>query len=142
MITASRYRVLLLASVAVSILGGVLSVTLRSSLPSELQTYLVKVEEAPMTTLGGVGSLLGLALLLVGTVAVTLGLCRFRPWSRPAALLLTVFVLPLELLSGPTVDPPAAQALYELGSIMWGAVLAAAYWSPLAERFKTPSIAA
>lgn len=79
-----------------------------------------------------------LLYVLVG-IAVTVGLWRFDRWSRPTALGLTaVSVLALFMESG--YQPNVISAvMYEVAALLNGAMLAAAYWSPVRANFERQS---
>ena len=81
--------------------------------------------------------LLAVALpLLAAFVAGLIGLFRFRRWGRALSLYTTVAGLGLYLLSGPTVQSPLENLFVELFTLLWGAILALSYWSPIASRFE------
>ena len=91
--------------------------------------------EAEASTLSLVVLVLGLVLLLVGLVVALLGLFRFRKWGRTAALIFTAISLLAQPFVGATVQSGLTSALLGVTSIIWGAVLLAAYYSPVAREF-------
>ncbi len=79
-----------------------------------------------------VGLLLG--LLVVNGVCVV-GLFLFRRWARSLALWSTLLSLPFALLMGPSLVSAPESMLYDAANLLWGGLLAVAYWSPLAASF-------
>ncbi|MDQ6435572.1 hypothetical protein RB623_16055 [Mesorhizobium sp. LHD-90] len=80
-----------------------------------------------------------LVAVLALIVAITIGLCLFARWSRPAALALTALGLAAIAFSDPSANDGYVEALSELSSLLTGAVLAAAYWSPVGRLFEPGS---
>lgn len=60
----------------------------------------------------------------------------FQNWARYLLLLLYVLDIVLLPFSGFTVQGPVENSLVQLTAVLDGAILAMAYFSPLAERFK------
>lgn len=78
-------------------------------------------------------------LLFVPWVVITLvgivGLLFFKGWARSLSFYSTVLGLGLYPFLGPTLTSGWSSALSEASFMTWGAVLALAYYSPLAKRF-------
>ena len=72
--------------------------------------------------------------LLLG-IAATYGLCMFRRWSRPATLVTIIVGTVVYCLSAYFVNSGVKTAVDVLAVQIDGAVLAMAYFSPLADRF-------
>ncbi|HVK53934.1 MAG TPA: hypothetical protein VM532_02790 [Burkholderiales bacterium] len=72
---------------------------------------------------------------LVITLVSTVGLLFFKGWARTLSLYSTVFSLGLYPFLGPALTSGWSSALSEASFMIWGAVLALAYYSPLADRF-------
>lgn len=68
-------------------------------------------------------------------VATIAGLCLFKRWARSLSLWLTVAGLLLVPFAGATVAWGLESALWEASTLLWGAILAAAYWSPVRTAF-------
>ena len=80
---------------------------------------------------------LGLAFalpLLAAIVAGLVGLFFFRRWGRTVSFYSTIVSLCLYSLSGPEIYSPLENVLFEVSSLLWGAILALAYYSPIADR--------
>ena len=132
---ASHFRALLIASLIFSALGAVIDTVFPGLLPEPFSKALQLQDEA----IAGpwVYALLALALLLLAAlVASVVGLYLFRPWSRPLAVGMTIVAVVLVPFFGAVAESGIASAAMELSSLLWGAVLAVAYFSPLAETFK------
>lgn len=81
---------------------------------------------------------LALAVFLPWTlaaVASTIGLLFFKRWARVVALYSTLIGFAFYPFFGATVSSALASALSEASFLLWGAVLALAYFSPISERF-------
>lgn len=76
-----------------------------------------------------------LMVFLAAMVASVVGLYRFRPWGRTLSLWLTLAPLPLAFLGGPLLESPLESSLSDIASMLWGAIVAVAYFSPLSARF-------
>jgi hypothetical protein len=71
----------------------------------------------------------------VAGVAGTVGLIFFKRWARPLSLWITVLGFAIYPLLGTAVASPWADALSDASFMLWGAILAIAYFSPLRNRF-------
>ena len=83
---------------------------------------------------------LSIAMLMAALVAVCvgfIGLYMFKSWGRSLSLVMTIAGTFITLLLGPDLSSPLVGALDEAVSLLWGAILAAAYWSPISHRFST-----
>ena len=77
-----------------------------------------------------------LCVIVVVVGAVTyLGLLRFRHWAPIAAVFLTVAGFAFIPLAEPIEQHAVVTMLVEFGTMLWGAVLACVYWSPIRRRF-------
>ena len=106
-----------------------------NGLPVDLLDY-VRAQNASQSTLLDV-----IALLYIGGFFASMyGLYQFRPWSR--TLFLALLVLSAVPLTGPVVMAPIGAFLNDMTSILAGALIAIAYWSPVKTRFRveTPAV--
>src|SRR5688572_18988438 len=71
-----------------------------------------------------------LAAIVVGLV----GLFLFKRWGRAVSLYSTLAAFCMYLLTGPAVYSALEGALFELSNLLWGAILALSYYSPIASR--------
>ena len=76
-----------------------------------------------------------MAAVILATVAGVVGLFLFKGWGRSLSLYSTIAAFLLYPLLGPTLYSPLEETLYEISSLLWGAILAMAYWSPFSHRF-------
>lgn len=68
-------------------------------------------------------------------VAVIAGLFLFKRWARSLSLWLTVAGLLLVPFAGATLAWGLESALWEASTLLWGAILVVAYWSPVRAAF-------
>ncbi len=130
--TPQLFRRLILLSVLVPCLGVAVSMATEASLPPPLRDYLARdAELAPLMS----EVVAGLVLFIVWIVALV-GLYRFRRYARPLFVASNLGGLAVVPWFGPYVDLGWGEAVYQLSFILNGIILAAAYWSPLAERFQ------
>lgn len=82
--------------------------------------------------------LLGVLLLLVfiAGLASTIGLFFLKPWSRRVALWVTVLAVVIYPFFGASVCSGWASMLIDSSSMLWGAVLAMAFFSELKVHFE------
>lgn len=132
--TIARFRVFLTASVILSIamiatvfLPDGYSQALADAYASEPPPWLFE-HEGLMIGVGGVA----LAVMIAGYV----GLFLLTRWGRVLSLALTVLGFPLHLLMGPTLSSPLESMLTDASTLVWGACLALAYFSPVAARIE------
>jgi hypothetical protein len=130
------FRFLVVASLAIAVLGACVDFLIPGLLPQVLddayQAYAAAEEPSMLfaLTLGGVA-----LVLLIGVVAGTIGLLLFKSWSRQLSLWLSVFAIFCSPFSGPVVYSGWANMLTEISMMLWGAVLAMAYFSEVKVRF-------
>ena len=74
--------------------------------------------------------------VLAGLLVSVVGLLLFKQWARTLAFATTLTSLAFWPLLGPTVQSGWNSALLQISAVSWGAVLAGAYWSPLASHFQ------
>ena len=79
--------------------------------------------------------LAAVAVLIVGYV----GLWLFKSWGRALSFWTTVLGCVLTAALGPSVYGGLSVAFYDASMLLWGAVLASAYTSPIAHRFRSAS---
>ncbi len=59
----------------------------------------------------------------------------FWPWARPLALLVTIAFVALSPLTRVFVELGWVAMFSEISTLLWGAVIALAYWSPIGAQF-------
>lgn len=130
--TIVRFRVLLIvstllaiATVATVFLPDGYSPALAEAYANEPLPWLFENEWVAIGV--GIGAL---AIMIVGLV----GLFMLKRWGRALSLGITVLGFPLYLLAGPTLLSPLEAILTDASTLVWGACLALAYYSPVGER--------
>lgn len=130
--TIVRFRLFLTASVILSVatiatafLPDGYSQALADAYASEPPPWLFE-REGLMIGVGG----MALAAMIAGYV----GLFLLTRWGRALSLALTVLAFPLYLLTGPTLLSPLESMLADASTLVWGACLALAYFSPVSAR--------
>ncbi len=135
--TPRLFRGLILAHVAALSLSIALSVFDHGVPPGLVAAQL---ESVPGWLLDE--SALVLSLLLIAVAAVIagyLGLFFFKPWGRAVALWTTIIGCLLTPALGPSLSGGLSAAFYDAANLLWGAVLALTYLSPVAQRFRGAS---
>jgi hypothetical protein len=124
------YIVVIVASLVAAFTPGGYSQALSDAIDNEPSTWLVE-------TLWGLVMLV--VPLAIAAVAGIYGLYQFRRWGRTLSLYSTGAGLLLYPFMGPNVSGGVETALFEASTLMWGALLALAYYSPIASEFSEPA---
>ena len=74
-------------------------------------------------------------LLALTWVVGIVGLFRLRAWGRSISLYSTLTALAIYPFLGNSLSSPWEDIFYELSGMLWGAILALAYFSPVCARF-------
>lgn len=132
--TENRFRLLILLYLIFSIVTLVVSLTASYSdaLSAAFEQETANVMLQSPWVLLGLGSL----LLLIAWLVALAGLLLFKRWARGWALYTSLALLTLHPLTGPSLSSGLENALLETTNLLWGAILALAYFSPIAESFK------
>lgn len=104
-------------------------------LPSPLQTYLLASALQPATLLEAVSSIVGM-LGFFGILVGLAGMYGFWRWARRLTFWSTIVIYVPALFSGPAIISGPAYLLESTAAILWGALLAAAYWAPVSSQFE------
>ena len=133
--TRKNFRILLVLGWLLAAAGVVLSFMTESSLPPEIQSYLQRMEDAPLAQGEIVLGVVDITFIVFGVV-LTIGLFRFKRWAK--TLLPMFYALGFVLLpvNGPHVETGWASMMFYLGSFVDGLILALVYFSPLRESFE------
>ena len=134
MIAETGFRVILASSVAAGIVGIIVSVLSEASLPFELQSYMSRQSDGPFSGQDMLGFVIWVPAMVISLIAA-IGMFFFWRPARVLALIGTLLALVALPFSEPFVATGLATLFNEGSSILWGMVLALAYWSPLAKRF-------
>lgn len=119
--------------------GLVIATILASALRigySEAMDAFARSTPSPLLARVGDGTAAAIGLMVLAVlVAIAVGLYLFKPWGRALALWTSVLAFPLYLALGPTVSSVPEAMLFDASNMLWGALLASAYWSPAAACF-------
>lgn len=135
---ATIFRFLVVASIAMAVLGTVVDSVFPGQLPTVLDDAYEAYAAAEEPTLSRALAMGGLALvLLVGVAVGTIGLLLFKSWGRQLSLWLSVLTIFSYPVLGPVVYSGWAAMLTETSMMLWGAALAMAYFADeIRERFR------
>jgi hypothetical protein len=132
----SFYRLLILASIFVGLVGSFLDLALPGLVPEPMFAAF-EAQPPPSTTALTVVSVLVL-ITFGGGIAATIGLYFFQAWSRPLAIWMTALGLLFHPVLGVSLQSGWAQLMLDVSTLLWGAVIAMSYVSSLRERFVPP----
>lgn len=124
------YRLLIVASTVLGLGGGMLDVLVPALLPAAFTAAMEAQEPLDSTAWLLVGGAIGLAGL-----GALVGLWLFRPWAPRWALVTTALSVALFVPQGANAVSGWSMVLTDLSSMLWGAVLALTFFSPLSARF-------
>lgn len=136
-ISPTLFRALLLASLLIGLASVAVDWLCPALLPLEWQLL---SEEAPLPWMPEDERwwwlwALALGACVLALTVATVAMCFFKPWARRLCLWGTALGVPVVVWLGPSMYSGLSGALLDLSSMLWGAVLALAYFSPLAQRF-------
>ena len=134
MITETRFRVILAASVAAGIAGIIVVMLSAASLPLDLQGYVSRQAAEPFSGRAFTAFVIWVPAMVTSLIAA-IGMFVFWRPARTLALIGTLLALAALPFYEPFVATGPDTLFNEGSSILWGMVLALAYWSPLAQRF-------
>ena len=130
----SRFRLVLLASLAIELIGVPVSLISERFLPAPLVAYLDFETEQPMTVTEIVLAVAALVIFIV-SIWNFVQLYRFRHSARPIAIVLTVFWVLVMIFLGPNVESGLSGTFWEASALLWGAAMAMMYCTPYDELF-------
>ena len=131
--SASAFRFLVLATIALQLLGSFVDLLFPSLIPASLSSA---VDALPLSPAFENPWFVGTTIVVaIAMCAAVVGLLFFKRWARALCLGSTVVSFGLFPVLGPGVYSGLAGAIQELSAVLWGAALATAFFSPLRERF-------
>jgi hypothetical protein len=137
-ITENGFRVILASSVAAGIVGTIVSTLSEASLPLELQGYVSRQAAEPFSGRAFIAFVIWIPAMVTSLIAA-IGMYFFWRPARTLALIGTLLALASLPFYEPFVSTGLDTLFNEGSAILWGMVLALAYWSPLAQRFARSS---
>lgn len=132
--TKNQFRILIVSSLLVAILAEAFEVFWPDPVLVGVNEIILEYEEIAE----GWGGTVLVALISIGAVlavASFVGMLMFRPWSRPTYLISLVLAFGLSPFLGATVYSGISQTLFDLSTVISGAILALIYYSPIADFF-------
>lgn len=135
------FRALILASSSIAVLAVCVDFLIPGLVPPSLKEAYEAYRAAEELSLPLLLALLGFAVaLFIGGIAGTIGLFLYKQWGRQLSLWLSVLAMLLYPFGGIVVNSAWANMLTDVSQIIWGAVLAMAYFSDVKARF-APEVA-
>jgi hypothetical protein len=128
------FRSLIIASVLTACASGVIDYLFPDLIPPALQTVKPSVT---FDTLRIADIVLAVACIPIGLsmIASIIGLYQFRPWAPRLALYTTVGLVALFPFISFSVNSGWAGMFGVIDSLLWGAVITMAYFSPIHSKF-------
>jgi hypothetical protein len=128
--TPRNYRVLIVLSVFLPVTGAAIDLVVPGAVPPSLTQAQALLDNAAPKAFWVLAAALWVAIIGLN-LAATWGLFFFRKWGRKVALASIALSLPVWPIFGFTLMSGWATALMELGTTLWGAAVALAYYSTL-----------
>jgi hypothetical protein len=142
--TLAMFRLVIVGSIALGILGALTDIMLPSLIPAEvLKAYEAHIDKS-LETDGMARWVLVAMLYLVCVLVTAFGLFYLKRWARTAALWVTLgsALLTLTPAATPALYSSIADVLVSFSGMAWGAALAMAYFTELRVHFEPEQPAA
>jgi hypothetical protein len=130
----TKFRLLVVLQLVIS-LASIATVFLPVGYSQELEAAYA-AEPATWLTEGSGLSLVVVSLFLVAWLASQIGLFLFKRWGRTLSLYFTLAEFTLRAFQGPTLSSALESTLLDTTMLLWGAILALAYFSTVSSRFE------
>jgi len=131
--TKTRFRTLILIYVAFEL--ATIMVPLIPNLYSQELAFAYNTEpENWLTSNPWMVFSIATPLLVLG-IAGILGLYLFKSWGRTLSIYTTLVTAILFLFFGPTLESAVESSFSYVSTLLWGAILGIAYYSPLSSSF-------
>ena len=128
------FRGLMLTALVLALLDLVVTFALPELVPEPLRQADEQITDGVSTAALTIKVIIFIAFVSACIVAFV-GLYRFRPWAPITNVVLSVASLFIWLVLGYNLSSGLAQALSDAASMVWGAVLALAYFTPIRSKF-------
>lgn len=137
--TLTVFRAFIVASILTSLLGATLDLLVPSLIDVDLSAaYDTYTSEDPTSVALIIAMGVFALVLLVLAIASSIGMYLLKQWSRRLALWATLLSLLMYPPLGSTLSSGWAVMLVEISMMLWGAVLAMAWFSELRVHFEPP----
>lgn len=133
-ISKTQFRIALVVSYVLSLLSAALAIAAEFWMPAPLREYLENERNAEFSAGDGVLIAVLFPFLMI-TLVSFVAMLKFWRWSRELAVATSVLGFVLIPFLGPTVEPGISTALNYFSSMLYGGVIALAYFSPAAAWF-------
>lgn len=130
-----NFRILVALSLVLPLLASAVDLLFGAGVPEALREAQQAMEEESPPSALALQSAVAIALLVV-VLAATWGLFMFRRWGRTLALVSCALAFAVWPYFGYGVYSGWAFGLMELGTTVWGAVIALSYASSVAAEFR------
>ena len=140
----SKFRILIflhialtVAGIAVSFIPNMYSPALALAYDNEPTTWLAIYDNEPigwLTVSEWLVLAIGVPLLLLSILGI-FGLYFFKQWGRTVSLYTTISFVLVAPFFGASVASSLESSLLDSASLIWGAILALAYYSPVSSFF-------
>ena len=131
----SRFRALLVASMALGLLGAFIDLAVPTLIPPELAAAHDDFAGSDLGMSAAVTFGVASVVLVVGGLVSLYGLWFFRRWGPRLAVGITVLAYLIYPFLGYNLSSGLASTLTDVSTLLWGIVLAMAFLPPLKERF-------
>jgi hypothetical protein len=134
-LTKTRFRALIVCYVALLVAAAVVDVQyFPAQISEELAAAYNKEAIQPLVASPTVFLLLSV-IALVAIIVPPVALFCFRKWGRWSGLCTTIAMLVASTFLGPSLMSGLGTALLQVSAMVWGGILALAYFSPVSSEF-------
>lgn len=133
--TVRHFRLLLTASLLISIFAGCLDLLFPALLPESIRQA-AEAESLLISTPRVIAMGILATVLVALMVVVYYGLYRLRPWAPKWALWSTILSFPLVIFGDTVIQSGFASVALYVASYCWGAVLTLVFLPPFSHQFK------
>jgi len=135
--TKKQFRILIVLNWLLTITAAIVFLSTRTSLPTELKTYLENQKSIGESTADSILLWVDVSLL-VFAIAASIGLLLFKRWARRLVILVYLFSVLLIPTRAVYIDTGWSQLVFSLANMTGGMILALVFFSPLSALFNSP----
>ena len=135
--TKQQFRILIVLNWLLTITAAIVFLSTRTSLPTELKTYLENQKSIGESTADSILLWVDVSLL-VFAITVSIGLLLFKRWARSFLLPVYLFSVLLIPTRAVYIDTGWSQLVFSLANMTGGMILALVFFSPLSALFNSP----